>query len=95
MNCCESVEKFWRNGVQYTKAVYKWIKYNRPVRTAKEIQVRFKICQQCEFFEQIPNKPWRGRCKVCGCYLGRHKNRFIIGNKIAMRTEQCPKKKWS
>lgn len=94
MNCCESVEKFWKNGVQYAKAVYKWAKCNYPVRTAKEIQDRFAICQKCEHFEAISKKPWRGRCRKCGCYLGKHKNRFIVGNKIAMRTEQCPINKW-
>lgn len=92
--CCNEIKKIWRDGVKYTQAVWKWTQAGRPKRTAKEIEERFEICKRCPQFEQLKGKPWRGRCGVCGCYLGRHKNRFVIGNKIAMKTEKCPEGKW-
>lgn len=92
--CCNRVKRIWKDGVKYTQAVFTWITSGKPTRTATEIQERFDICRNCEHFEEIPRKPWRGRCGVCGCYLGRHVKKFIIGNKIAMRTEKCPEGKW-
>ena len=80
---------------RYIKAVTRWEKAGKPTRTPAEIRRIFEeVCRNCEHFEPIEGKPWRGRCKVCGCYLGRHAHRLLRGNKIAMKTENCPLGKW-
>lgn len=93
MSCCNGIKRIWISGVKYATAVAKWIQAGKPTRNAKEIRQRFLICESCPHFERI--RPWRGRCKVCGCYLGRHGHRLLEGNKIAMKTELCPEGKWS
>lgn len=89
--CCGR-KTFWDNAQHYAIALYKWVQAGRPKRTKEEIEERFLICEKCEHFFRL--KPWRGRCKKCGCYLGRHVKLFAIRNKIAMKTEKCPEGKW-
>lgn len=90
--CCGKNTTLWREAATYAKALYSWLKAGRPRRTGKEIEERFLICEKCEHFFRL--KPWRGRCKKCGCYLGRHAKLLAIKNKIAMKTEKCPEGKW-
>lgn len=92
--CCPN-RGFWKNARDYAKAVITWVRNGRPTRSEAEIKERWEICLNCENFRQIKGKPWRGRCGVCGCYLGRHAHKFIPGNKIAMKTERCPEGKWN
>lgn len=92
---CNCQRSFWNDSARFAEALYKWVKAGSPYRTPEEILCRWRICRQCERFEKIPGKPWRGRCGVCGCYLGRHGRRFLELNKIAFATETCPEGKWS
>lgn len=94
MSCCPN-KPFWRQAIDYSRAVLRWIRNGKPTRTPEEIKERFEICRQCENFLPLAGKPWRGRCRKCGCYLGRHAHRLLKGNKIAMKTEKCPLNKWS
>ncbi|MDO4584024.1 MAG: hypothetical protein Q4D62_07960 [Planctomycetia bacterium] len=84
----------WKSVRKYLRAVAQWKKAGKPTRRPAEIARLFAICQQCEHFRPVPNRPWRGQCDVCGCYLGRHPHKLLDGNKIAMETEDCPKNKW-
>jgi hypothetical protein len=71
---------------RYTRALSRWIKAGRPVRTEEEIRRVFKTyCESCEAYEE-------GRCRYCGC----HVNLLNLAtlNKIAMATEECPLDKW-
>ncbi|MDO4568785.1 MAG: hypothetical protein Q4D38_00195 [Planctomycetia bacterium] len=86
--------RFWRSVRAYTIAVYEWLKAGKPTRNAEEMQVCFTICQSCPNFINIDETRKRGRCAICGCYLGVAPHRFLEGNKIAMRTQKCPEGKW-
>lgn len=86
--------RFWDSVRAYAAAVIEWYNAGKPSRTPEEMQERFAICSQCEHFIQIDEEKKRGRCAVCGCYLGVNPHRFLQGNKIAMKTQQCPEDKW-
>lgn len=52
-----------------------------PLTVSQEtVNLRTKICHQCEFFD-----PSFGQCKVCSC---------IISLKAQLATEKCPKNRW-
>ena len=71
---------------RYTRALYRWIKAGRPVRSEEEIKRIFEnCCKPCEAYEE-------GKCRHCGC----HVNLLAVGlqNKIAMATEECPLDTW-
>lgn len=74
----------WR----YTRALSKWIKAGRPVRSEDAILgIYTTYCQECECLDRHPD-----RCKLCGCHVGTIKS--PLRNKIAMGTEHCPDAKW-
>ena len=71
---------------RYTRALSRWIKAGRPVRSEEEIERIFEtFCKPCEAYEE-------GRCRHCGCYVNLRKT--ATQNKIAMETEECPLQKW-
>ncbi len=71
----------------YTKAMLRWIKAGRPVRSDIEVARIFDtICRPCEHFDE-----GRGSCTVCGCKVSRSGS--ALRNKLAMMTENCPKGK--
>lgn len=49
-----------------------------------QIQKRYNICQSCEFFKS-------NSCEKCGCTVIRDRNYL---NKLAIKSEHCPIKKW-
>ena len=87
--------RFWHSVRAYAEACYEWYKAGKPSRSADEMAERFAICAQCPNFIPIDENRKRGRCAVCGCYLGINPHRFLEGNKIAMKTQKCPEGKWS
>ena len=73
---------------RYTRALSRWIKAGRPVRTESEIIDIFRNdCCPCMDYDERSSS-----CKHCGCRV----NESIIAliNKIAMQTEHCPLEKW-
>lgn len=86
--------RFWDSVQAYAAAVYDWYKKGKPNRTPEEMERCFSICSECEHFICIDDTKKRGRCAVCGCYLGVNPHRFLQGNKIAMKTQKCPEGKW-
>ncbi|MCL2623008.1 MAG: hypothetical protein FWD31_05005 [Planctomycetaceae bacterium] len=75
-------------GINYTKAIARWIAEGRPVRDVEEVTRIFnEICSSCPYFNDV-----RQTCKICGCRARRSGNALM--NKIAMKTESCPKRKW-
>lgn len=91
VGCCGNA---WNNLKKYRVALKKWHAAGRPVRSGARIKILFGVCKQCIHFQKRKRKPWRGRCKHCGCYLQRHPHHFLSGNKIALATEHCPIGKW-
>lgn len=87
--------RFWDSLAAYAAATYEWYKAGKPSRTAEEMLECFMTCQQCPYFEPIDEEKKRGRCGICGCYLGVNPHRFLEGNKIAMKTQSCPDGRWS
>ena len=71
---------------RYTRALSRWIKAGRPVRSEEEINRVFEtFCEPCEDYVE-------GTCSHCGCRVNLLKAAPL--NKIAMATEECPLEKW-
>jgi len=58
-----------------------------PIRTAREIERIYKICEACPQFI-AGSKPYAGNCKLCGCKLNISEQKTF--NKIKWATESCP-----
>ena len=75
-------------GINYTVAIGRWLLEGRPVRAPEEVAEIFNnTCSPCVYFNRT-----RQSCKVCGCRANRHGSALV--NKIAMKTESCPRNKW-
>jgi len=75
-------------GINYTRAIARWISEGRPIRDAEEItRIFHEICSPCPYFNEV-----RQTCKICGCRTRRSGSALM--NKIAMKTESCPKQQW-
>jgi len=73
---------------RYTRALSRWIKAGRPVRSEEEIKHFFELyCEPCEAYEAESSS-----CRYCGCRVNRVQAAML--NKIAMATEECPLEKW-
>ena len=73
---------------RYTRALSRWIKAGRPLRSEKEIEAIFEMCcRLCEAYDTESSS-----CRHCGCRV--NLNRSAPLNKIAMATENCPLEKW-
>jgi len=55
-----------------------------PKSTQEQINFRYKICLDCEFFDN-------SQCGVCGCNIN---NKKMFMNKLAWADQECPKGKW-
>ena len=74
--------------VRYTRALSRWIKAGRPIRTEAEIiEIFEQDCRRCEAYETLDSS-----CRHCGCRVNTSTVAPI--NKIAMQTEHCPQEKW-
>ena len=85
--------RFWDSIKAYAAATIEWLAAGKPTRTKEEMQERFEVCQVCPYFINIEENK-RGRCAMCGCYLGVNPHRLLQGNKIAMKTQHCPDDRW-
>lgn len=85
--------RFWDSIKAYAAATIEWLAAGKPTRTKEEMQERFEVCQVCPYFINIEENK-RGRCAMCGCYLGVNPHRLLQGNKIAMKTQRCPDDRW-
>ena len=74
-------------GYRYTRAIVRWIKAGRPIRTEERIADVYEICLNCRAMDKETHS-----CRYCGCRLGTGANPLL--NKIAMATERCPVGKW-
>jgi hypothetical protein len=73
---------------RYTRALSRWIRAGRPVRSEEEIKQIFEIfCLPCEAYEEPTSS-----CLYCGCRVNR--TQAAMMNKIAMATEECPLGNW-
>ena len=74
--------------VRYTRALSRWVKAGRPVRTEEEIiQIFEQHCQACSDYEERTSS-----CGHCGCRV--NTSNIAPLNKIAMQTEHCPLEMW-
>lgn len=82
-------------GRRWIKALQKWVKAGRPVRSQEEIARLHAICVRCKFYKA-------DRCLLCGCAVSKQpvkafgliKTSSAMFNKLKMATEKCPKNKW-
>jgi len=73
---------------RYTRALSRWIKAGRPVRSEEEITRIFEtFCEPCEARDAESSS-----CRYCGCRVNLTQSAMM--NKIAMATEECPVDKW-
>lgn len=77
-----------RKALGWVSAASRWVAAGRPERSQEEIdRIYLEVCLPCPWFAPDP-----GGCGVCGCRLSRRRRALM--NKIAMATENCPKKRW-
>ncbi|MDD3470503.1 MAG: glycosyltransferase family 92 protein [Thermoguttaceae bacterium] len=82
-----SMEIFKRVG-NYTRAITRWIKAGRPVRSSEEIgNIYVEHCSECEHRNRSSST-----CCYCGCHVSTGSQPML--NKIAMGTEGCPIQRW-
>lgn len=74
-------------GRNFGWSLLNWSASGFPTRTKEEIEERLVICEGCELFDATD-----GVCTECGC--GCNSNRLLL-NKISLKTEVCPKGKWT
>lgn len=80
--------KFIEKALRYAKAVSLWIEGGFHVRTTKEIQEIYEnYCSMCESFDEE-----KSTCNTCGCHV--NLSPLALFNKIAMKNQYCPQKKW-
>jgi len=73
---------------RYSKAVKRWNKAGRPVRSKARVKEIFEtLCKPCKHYNAK-----RKRCRLCGCRAS--SGNLALLNKIKMATERCPQKKW-
>jgi hypothetical protein len=79
----------WKKGSHYAKALAKWWRASRPVRSEEEAARCEEICRsnQCGLFDAEAVA-----CKKCGCKVSAA--RWAIASKTRMATEVCPKGLW-
>lgn len=58
-----------------------------PKSTQKEIDHRFSICLECEFYDSNHHQ-----CLQCGCNINQKK---MFLNKLAWGDQECPLGKWT
>jgi len=71
--------------VTYASALKEWVAAGSPTRSSIEIKQILKICQACSAYN-------KGVCNSCGCRVTN--SEWGILNKIRMKTQHCPRKKW-
>ncbi len=70
----------------YAQAVARWAAAGFPTRSPEEVtRIYEECCEPCDSNVD-------GKCKECGCNVS--ESRFVLRNKIKMKTETCPLGKW-
>lgn len=77
-----------QQGANFGQAVARWVGGGAPTRTAEEITELVAICRACPSGEYDANQE---RCMACGCPV---RAAGAWRNKLAMRTERCPRGHW-
>jgi uncharacterized paraquat-inducible protein A len=72
--------------IVFLKSLYWHIYSGCPKSTTSEIQQRYNICLDCEFFDKK-----NSTCLQCGCNVN---NKKIFMNKLAWADQECPVGKW-
>lgn len=79
---------FIEKTLRYAQAVSSWAENGFQVRTPEEIRKIYEeYCSTCEFFEEE-----KSTCNTCGCHV--NLSPLALFNKIAMKNQYCPQKKW-
>jgi hypothetical protein len=71
----------------FCKALWFHIGYGLPKCSQQQINKRFLICLDCEFYD-LKHK----ECLQCGCNIS-PKKKFL--NKLAWADQKCPINKWN
>jgi len=74
--------------MRFLKSLVFHIGCGMPKSTQKEVDKRWFICVDCDFFETDNTD---SKCLQCGCHLSRQK-KFL--NKLAWKDQKCPVGKW-
>ncbi len=70
----------------FLKSLFFHVYSGFPKATMQEIEYRYNICTECEYFDSQESQ-----CTVCGCNLSKKK---VFLNKLAWADQECPKQKW-
>jgi hypothetical protein len=71
----------------FLKSLLWHISNGLPKSSKQQINYRFSICSDCEFYDGVNDQ-----CLHCGCNIS---NKSIFLNKLAWADQQCPINKWS
>jgi uncharacterized paraquat-inducible protein A len=80
------MSEFLSKLLRFIKALYFHIGYGLPKCTQQQIDKRYAICIECDFFDKRYSQ-----CLQCGCNLS-NKKKFL--NKLAWSDQHCPINKW-
>ena len=72
--------------IRFFKALFFHIGCGMPKTPKPELESRWSICLDCEFFDKD-----HSQCLQCGCNLS-NKQKFM--NKLAWLDQKCPVDKW-
>ena len=76
----------------FFKSLWNHIRTGMKKSSTKEIEVRYSICEGCEFFNFKNNQDdISATCDICGCSLSKKR---IFMNKLAWKDQKCPEGKW-
>ena len=70
----------------FLKSLFWHIQRGLPKCTQEQINTRFKVCLDCDSYDQNHNT-----CLACGCNI--NKKRMFL-NKLAWADQKCPLGKW-
>lgn len=73
--------------ITFFRSLFWHIYAGSPKSTQSQIDYRFNICLECEFYD-IHNR----QCLQCGCNIN---NKRIFLNKLAWADQECPIEKWT
>lgn len=73
--------------LRWGRAVARWIRHGRPVRSNEQVEALYAICESCNVFDRK-----KSICTICDCNVNLSTHATL--NKLLMATESCPLGKW-
>lgn len=94
MGCCDSEPGLLKKTYSFVRALANWRLKGSPKRSPDEVlHILETHCKPCDKYQIDEDSPkLQANCLVCGCYVNDLDD--ARGNKIVMKTENCPLGRW-